>query len=195
MKFGPKALWFVWPAWTLFRRLLGFIGRDNTLPLQETALVIEGDLVRFRLPILDLFIQRAFAERSLITIPYSRIVRLTHARYIAAKVLYWLPAAAVYALMLRAVWDAMDPAGSAYVLTLMGLLFLLIGYLVHRFFRARHVLTFRRADGKRCVVCFCLTRRKQRRRFVELLKANRDAARKLPTLAEPGAIREAARRG
>lgn len=195
MKAGPKALWFVWPAWTLFRRFLGFIGRDNTLHLQETALVIEGDLVRFRLPILDLFVKRAFAEHSLITIPYSRIVRFTRARYIAAKVLYWLLAAAVYALVFRTVWDTLDPEGSAYVLTLTGLLFLLIGYLVHRFFRARHVLVFRRADGTRCVVCFCLTRRKQRLRFVELLKANRDAARRPPTLGEPGKPREAARQG
>lgn len=194
MKFGPKALGFVWPVWTPFRRFLGFIGRDNTLHLQETALVIEGDLVRLRLPILDMFVKRAFAQHSMVTIPYSRIVRLTCPQYLTVKVLWWLLAGMLFA------WTAwgsltLDPMGSAYYLTLIGLLFLLIGYLVHRFFRSRHALLFRRADGKRCVVCFCLTRRKQRRQFAELLQANRDAARALPAPAEPGQAREAARQG
>ena len=48
MKFGPKGLWLTWPIWTPFRRHLAFLGRGGTLHLQETALVIEGDLLRFR---------------------------------------------------------------------------------------------------------------------------------------------------
>jgi len=92
------------------------------------------------------------------------------------KVLWWLLAAALFAIYVPGLWDPRDPMWSAYSLLLVGLLILLLGYLVHRFFRSRHALSFRGADGKRRLVCFCLTSRKRRRRFVELLQANRDAA-------------------
>jgi hypothetical protein len=74
MKFGPKGVRFTNPVMTLAGKCLTFLGRQNTLHLQETALVVEGDLRRFSLPIFDLFIQRALCEWSLVTIPYSRIV-------------------------------------------------------------------------------------------------------------------------
>jgi hypothetical protein len=183
MKFGPKGLAFTWPAWTLFRRHLAIIGRDNTLHLQETALVIEGDLIRFGLPVFDVFVKRAFAERSLVTIPYSRIVGLTRACYITVKALWWLLTIAVFATIASTVWDPNNSGDSLYYLGLVGLMLLLQGYLMHRFFRSRHVLLFRRADGDRCVVCFCLTSRKRRRQFVDLLRTNRDAARALATPA------------
>jgi hypothetical protein len=177
MKLGPKNLVFTWPVWAPFRRHLMFIGRDNTLYLQETALVIEGDLIRFWLPILDLFVKRALVERSMVTIPYSRIVRVVYARYVMAKVLWWLLAAALFAAYTPTLWDPRDPGWSTYTLVLVALLLLLLGYVVHRFLRPRHALWFRATDGKRRLVCFCLRSRTQRRRFAELLRANRDAAR------------------
>jgi hypothetical protein len=190
MKFGPKGLWLTWPIWTPFRRYLPVLGRGGTLHLQETALVIEGDLIRFKLPVLDLFVKPAFAERTLVTIPYSRIVRLRYARYVTVKVLWWLLAGALFALYARALWDPLDPGWSLYCLLLLGLLFLLLGFVVHRFFRPRHALWFRGADDKPRLVCFCLTSAERRRQFAELLRANRDAAR---TLTVPGATREAVR--
>jgi hypothetical protein len=186
MKFGSKGLTFAWPVWTLFRRHLAFIGRDNTLHLQETALVIEGDLVRFSLPVLDMFVKRAFADRTMVTIPYSRIIRLKRARYVVAKVLWWLLAAAVFAWVAAAAADPRDLVGTVYYLSLVGCLFMLAGYLVHRFLASRHVLLFRRADGKRCVVCFSLKSSKRRRQFAEVLQANRDAALSLAS-PPPGA--------
>ena len=194
MKFGPKKLVFTWPAWTLFRRFLVFVGRDNTLHLQETALVIEGDLVRFTLPVLDIFVKRALAERSMVTIPYSRILRFTRVRYVTVKVLWWLLAAGLFAVYVPAVWDPLDPFWSSYMLVLIGLLLLLAGYLIHRFLRSRHALWFRGADGGRRLVCFCLTSAKERRRFAELLQANRDAVRALAA-APAERAREAARQG
>ena len=71
MKFGPHGLEFTAPAWAPCRRRLTFLGRGNTLFLQETALVIEGNLLRFKLPVLDRYIQRAFCEWSTVTITVS----------------------------------------------------------------------------------------------------------------------------
>ena len=90
MKFGPHSLRFLAPVWTMFRRYLVFVGRTTTIHLQETALVIEGDRRLFTLPILDMFVQPALSERSMVTIPYSRILRHVHARYLAVKIITWL---------------------------------------------------------------------------------------------------------
>ena len=193
MKFGPQGLRFTWPFWTPFRRLLAFLHCGGTLHLQETALVIEGDLIRFRLPVLDLFVKPAFAERTLVTIPYSRIVRLSRPRYVTVKVLWWLLAGALFAVYAPSLWDPFDPGWSLYLLALLGLLFLLLGFVVHRFFRPRHALWFRGADGRPRLVCFCLAPAKRRRQFAELLQANWDAARALA--ARAGEAREAARQG
>ena len=75
MKFGPRDLRFAYPVWASFRGVVVFIGRRNTLHLQETALVIEGDLLRFQLPVIDWFVRRVFCEWTMLTVPYSRIVR------------------------------------------------------------------------------------------------------------------------
>src|SRR5262249_48435011 len=151
---------------TLFRKGLAFVGRQNTIHLQETALVIEGHLLRFKLPIVDRFIQRAFCEWSMVTVPYSRILRHTYRRYLIVKVLCWLFVAALapllgYAhLVLRV---------DLYSVMMPGLLLFLVGLLFHLLFRPRHFLVFRGADGKRYVVCFRFTSRKQRQQFVGLL--------------------------
>jgi hypothetical protein len=179
MKFGPKALRFTLPAFAMFHRYLWFVGRDNTIHLQETAAVVEGDLVRFSLPVLDLFVKRAFAERSMITIPYSRIVRHVHQTYLAAKLIWWLLAAAALAWCYFAFDDGGAPELTLYICGIFALILLVLGVLVHWVFHSRHALTFRRADGKRSVVCFRFTSRKRRREFMDVLKANREGARAL----------------
>jgi hypothetical protein len=175
MKFGPQSLRFM-RASTLFRKNLAFVGRQNTIHLQETALVIEGHLLRFRLPIVDQFVQRAFCEWSTVTVPYARIVRHTYHRPLIVKVLWWFFIGPVAALVgfatlgLERDWFA---AGmSALLLCLASWLSLMV-------FRSRHFLVFRRADGRRCLVCFRFTAREQRQKFVSLLEANRRAARAL----------------
>ena len=70
MKFGPRELRFTYPVWASFRGLVVFVGRRNTIHLQETALVIEGDLLRFQLPVIDRFVRRVFCEWSMVTVPY-----------------------------------------------------------------------------------------------------------------------------
>jgi len=183
MKFGPRHLRFTYPVWASFRGLVVFIGRRNTLHLQETALVIEGDLLRFQLPIIDRFVRRVFCEWSMVTVPYSRIVRHRYCRYQTVKVLWWLFAAAAAGLLGLAV--VMQPQKEyAAPLTLL-LVLLVLGVLLHFVFRPRHVLTFRGADGKRRLVCFRFTSRRERKKFLGLLKANLEAVRALRPTAPP----------
>jgi hypothetical protein len=177
MKFGPRDLRFTYPVWASFRGVVVFIGRRNTLHLQETALVIEGDLLRFQLPIIDWFVRRVFCEWTMLTVPYSRIVRHRYCRYRTVKVLWWLFVAAVAGLMGLAV--AQGPPKEYAALAMLLLALFVMGLLLHWVFRPRHVLTFRGADGRRRLVCFRITSRPQRQKFIGLLKANLDAVKAL----------------
>ena len=70
MKFGPRDLRFTYPVWASFRGVVVFIGRRNTLHLQETALVIEGYLQRFFFfVIIDRFFRMALSEWTTVTVP------------------------------------------------------------------------------------------------------------------------------
>lgn len=62
-------------AFMTYRRTLGMSGK-GTLHLQETAMVLEGGLPRFRVPFLGGWVLEAIlAERTVRTIPYSAILR------------------------------------------------------------------------------------------------------------------------
>jgi hypothetical protein len=187
MKFGPRELRFTYPVWSAFRGLVVFIGRRNTIQLQETALVIEGDLLRFQLPIIDRFVRRVFCEWSLITVPYSRIVRHRHCTYRAVKVAWWLIAALVAASL--ALLNALSPHKEYGALALLLLCLALVGVLVQLLFRQRHLLAFRAADGKRRLVCFRFTSPQQRKSFVSLLTVNLDAVRALEAAATTAAVK------
>jgi len=186
MKFGPRNLRFALPLWTIFRRPVRFLRKGNTMHLQETALVIEGDLLRFRLPIIDQFIQRALSERSMLTIPYSRILRHRYCRYWTWKGLVWgwggLPFLLLpMALALSTVdsWRDLLTVDFFVSIALAAVGMILCGVLAHLLFRSRHVLVFRQANGKCALICFRFTDRKSREKFMALLQANQEAARSL----------------
>ena len=176
MKIGPNKLRFFYPVWTLFRGQMTFLGKENTLHLQETALVVEGELLRLRLPILDRFVQRVFCEWSMVTIPYARIVRHTYCTYATAKILWWLLVAALLGFLY---WSRSltAPGGEVSSVVWIGLVMLLLGWMVHRLLLPRYIVVFRQADGKRRLICFRLLSAKQRKQFTQLLKANRATAR------------------
>jgi hypothetical protein len=187
MKFGPRELRFTYPVWASFRGLVVLVGRRNTLHLQETALVIEGDLLRFQLPIIDRFVRRVFCEWTMVTVPYSRIVRHKYCTYRTAKVLWWLlvAAAAGFLGFVLATLPKKEPAALAALM----LVLVVLGLLLHFVLRPRHVLTFRGADGKRRLVCFRFTGRPQRNQFICLLTANLDAVRALPAASPQGPVK------
>ena len=72
--------------WFTRHRML-FVGKRNTLQLLETALVIEGYLMRLFFPLVDAFFRRPLSEWSTITVPYSRILRFKHAPMIIPRVI------------------------------------------------------------------------------------------------------------
>jgi hypothetical protein len=193
MKFGPKALRFHRPFFMPFTKRLAFVGRQNTIHLQETALVVEGDLMRLRLPFFDWMVQRALAEWSMVTIPYSRIGRHTYATYIVWRVLCWLVTIPVVGLIMMP-FVMMAGEADPYFLLVGVVLLVLVGVLIHLLFRPRHILRFLHADGKPRVICFYFRSRKQRLKFTELLKENRKAAGDaLPAGERPADAKGAAR--
>src|SRR5262245_36202943 len=62
------------------RKVVRFGGRRGSIQIQETALVVEGELLRFTFIIgLEWLFRRALSEWTTVTVPYSRIdsVRLS----------------------------------------------------------------------------------------------------------------------
>jgi hypothetical protein len=160
--------------------------------LQETALVVEGYLQRFRIPIVDRFIRRMLCEWSMVTIPYSCITRHVYIKYMIPKtlaILGWLLLVAMpgYYALLTLSNSANDPSWLMLtgVCTVLGGL---LTYLLFRLFQSRQRLDFVRADGSHCSIYFCFSSQKQRLLFTQTLKANRELARgtrpKEPALAE-----------
>jgi len=174
MKFGPKGVRFTNPVMILIGKCLIFLGRQNTLHLQETALVVEGDLKRFSLPIFDWFVQRALCEWSQVTIPYSRIVFCVNRRYLIVKSLFWLSVLALLSGLLLLEGKIEEKIQFALFI---GAFLCGLGVLVHFLFRPRFHLVYRQATGGRCRLCFRFHSRKQQKEFVRRLADNRAAAR------------------
>jgi hypothetical protein len=178
MKFGPKGLRFLAPVWPHFRGHRYFLARQSTIHLQETALVVEGYQMRFRLPLVEWPIRGLLSEWTTLTIPYSHIVWHVHQRYRIAKTLYWLGGAVVLLLgVMLLAYSAGRPGANASVMLLLLLVFaiglVLFGILVHLVLRPRHLLAFRGEDGKQQLLCFRFQSPKHRREFLQLLQANR----------------------
>ncbi len=183
MKLDPRSVRFVTPFLPLGRspRLTG---RQNTLHLQETALVIEGEVLKIAMPIVDSIFQRALAGWTTITVPYSRIVgyRLLKRRVIFALAVFvaWFPTILTVIPTLiahqrdrsGATLDQVIPVLMALFvsLTLTGLAWIFLPTLCR--------LTYRRADGRRVQITFRVRPRKVREEFANLLERNRAAAAK-----------------
>ena len=97
MKLDPKKVRFVPPFLDLgvFSVGLRFVGRENTVHLLETALTVEGNLLKVGLMGLEILFRRALAEWSALTVPYSRIEQARFVRFpvlrVAALVVAALP--------------------------------------------------------------------------------------------------------
>jgi hypothetical protein len=180
VKLDPRNVRFVPPLFAPFGRSPRLGGRQNTLHLQETALVIEGEVLKQTMPIIDSIFRRALAGWTTITVPYSRIVEHRHLRRrvmrVLATLLFLFPVLPFVAPPFlsrgrgRADAFAFVPVGVFVGLTLTGLAWWLLSPLER--------LDFRRPDGRRVRVFFRIRRRKVREEFTELLRRNRAAAAK-----------------
>ena len=105
MRLDPRKVRFVAPMFHVgvFGGAVRFVGRENTVHLQETALVAEGNLLKVGLLGLEILFRRALAEWSAVTVPYSRITAARYVRFPLLRVI----ALVVLALCLG------DPAGAS----------------------------------------------------------------------------------
>jgi hypothetical protein len=176
----PKQVRFVAPFLSgLMPGRLAFYGNRNAVHLQETALVVEGELLRFHFLGLERFFARALSEWTTVTVPYGRIVRVKYRSKIVVRVLLVLPAVLFGLLAVVAVKD-MKPADLTGPITLLVGCLLLIGlilYLVLRRLVPTYTITFRSKDGKKRAFSFAVRSKAARREFDAALAAYRDAAR------------------
>ena len=190
MKVEGKQIRFLMPtAWFTRSRLL-FAGSRHSLQLLETALIIEGYLMRLFFPVVDRFFRQALSEWTTITVPYSRILRFKHRPMtlprVIVTVLLWLP---VLLALIGAVLSppANDGGAGLLVFLILALLILLLTLVCNLWLLApRSYLWFRQGDGGRALVVFRIRSRKRQKAFVELLRANCRTARErgLPQATE-----------
>jgi hypothetical protein len=164
----------------VFTQGLRFAGREKTVQLQETALVVEGNLLKVGLLGLELVFRRALAEWSSVTIPYSRITRV---RYIRLPLLRLIPLAYLglwFLLMVFLLTQGRETAMLAVVSfsagVIPGLLAVFTLFRVH----SRFMINFRSRDGRRTQLLLHISNKKLRRVFAAKLKEYRNAAKSFP---------------
>jgi hypothetical protein len=150
-------------------------GSRGSLHLQETALVAEGELVRFRYFGVEWLFRRALSEWTTVTIPYARITSVGYRRSRVLGLLLMLAIAVAAAasvtmyLVADDTWKGLLAAApSAIVVAVLGGLTLL-----NR--RSYHV-AFRGKDGRSRVLAFVVRTKRLRRPFLDTLAAHRTAA-------------------
>jgi hypothetical protein len=180
MKLGPKQVRFVRPFWpALFGRTLRFAGRRNTIHLQETALVVEGEILRFHYLGLERLIARALSEWTMVTLPYSRIASVRYRSHLGLRLAILLAAAALSTLAMRlpwtpsGEWTSLDMVADALVAVPVVVLAGLIWWGI----RSSYALVFRSKDGARIRLCFVIRSKAQRLAFDTVLGSYREASR------------------
>jgi hypothetical protein len=174
MRLDSRQVRFTQSFWPAVRsRVLRLGGRRGSLHLQEPALVLEGELLRFRLFGVEWLFRRALSEWTTVTVPYSRIVAVRRSR---AWLLRCLSVVAIAAAWAGAAWaysaaPDMDPLTSIMVV----LVTVPAGYVLVRV-RPTVTVVYRPKTGRRVRVTFLVRRRATRRAFVEALTAHRAAA-------------------
>jgi hypothetical protein len=175
MRLDPKKVRFVPQLFHLglSEGALRFVGKENTVHLQETALVVEGNLLKVGLLGLEVFFRRALAEWSAITIPYARITKTRFVRFPAMRIIALTVLAACF--LLPAIGFMVNPViglTEAIVAVIPALLALYVALRVP----ARYVIQFRSRNGRRTKLMFRITSTPLRKDFARRLGEYREAA-------------------
>jgi hypothetical protein len=173
MKLDSRQFRFAVPFATFSaRRLVKLGGKRGSLHLQETALVAEGELLRFTFIIgLEWLFRRALSEWTMVTVPYSRIETVRVSKLWPLRVLSALFVVGSTALTAY-LWSS-DFAPPIMVFGFAGTL--LLAYVNLRIRKSIHV-EYSRKDKRRRLV-FQIPRRALRQSFLETLRAHQEAAR------------------
>ena len=173
MKLDSRQFRFTVPFATFSaRRLVKLGGKRGSLHLQETALVAEGELLRFTFIIgLEWLFRRALSEWTMVTVPYSRIqaVRISKLwplRRSLRTPCRWLdrPHRLLVEQRRRAPIMVLGFAGT-----------LLLAYVNLRVRKSIHVEYWRKDRRRRLV--FQIPRRALRESFLKSLRDHQEAAR------------------
>jgi hypothetical protein len=173
MKLDSRQFRFTVPFATFSaRRLVRLGGKRGSLHLQETALVAEGELLRFTFIIgLEWLFRRALSEWTMVTVPYSRIQAVRISKLWPLRVLSALFVIGSIALIAY-VWNS-DFAPPIMVFGFAGTL--LLAYVNLRVRKSIHVEYWRKDRRRRLV--FQIPRRVLRQSFLSTLGAHQEAAR------------------
>jgi hypothetical protein len=158
----------LWPG-TLMVRLGGRLGG---VQLQETALVVEGELMRFNAILgIEWAFRRVLSEWTTVTVPYARIdsARLTSLWPLRAATLLVVAGTAALAAW---IWDA--PYLPAVLIP--GVVLILLLLYVNVRVKPSVRIRFRAKDGRRRLIAFLIRPRRLRRPFLESLQAHRASA-------------------
>lgn len=186
MKLDPKTVKFYPPFLDLglFRPPVRFGGKGSTLQLQETALVIEGNLLKVSLIGLERFFKAALSEWSALTVPYSRILRVKVHRFPLLRLIGVL--LLVIGVCLTGIY--LDNPGRAPLpieMLLTGVVVGILGTLLMIMIRPRLSLKFRRADGSKTTLVVSIGSKRRRTEFIRKLdeyrRGSADYARSRPT--------------
>lgn len=175
LKLDPKKVRFSPPFLDLgiFSVGLRFIGKENSIHLLETALAVEGNLLKVGLMGLEVLFRRALAEWSSVTIPYSRIEKarfglspLVRVALLVVAGLPWLVGAALLAVNVD---TAVLTLICAPIVTVPAL------YVMLRI-RARYTIVFRAKNGRRTRLTFRIASAPLRAEFERRLNDYRRSA-------------------
>jgi hypothetical protein len=173
MRLDQRQVRFVVPFWPSLALKVRLGGQRGSLNLQETALVVEGELIRFSFFGIEWLFRRALSEWTTVTVPYSRIVAVRHVRLWLLRIGSALLTALVWAL---AVWlFRTDPLTGSMVGSLGVVETVLVGYINLRV-RSYHRVTYRGKDGRRRLLTFAVRAKRLRKPFLDILAAHRAAA-------------------
>ena len=156
MKLDPKQVQFRTPILSAFSRsTVPFARKRSTIHLQETAMVLEGDLLQFQYLGIERFFARAVSEYSTVTVPYSRLMKVKYRRK-------WVYRGLVLLI--------------AGFLTLLTALIWLVTYLILRLIPPVYSVVYRNPDGAKRRFSFRIKSRAVRKEFDAALAKYRESA-------------------
>jgi hypothetical protein len=183
MRLDPRRVRFVAPMFHVgvFGGAVRFVGKENTVHLQETALVAEGNLLKVGLLGLEILFRRALAEWSAVTIPYSRITAARYVRFPLLRVIALIVLAVC--LVVPAVVASLSEWAAGLALGIAAVIPAFLALYVTFRVSARYVIRFRTRNGRKTKIMFRITSAKLRAEFDRRLGENRAAAARY---ADPG---------
>lgn len=153
---------------------LRLVGKENNIQLLETALVVEGGLLKVGLLGLERLFRAALSEWTTVTVPYARIEKARLIRWPATRQFGALLVPLVVFLLTASTLGGKGPPDlvAVFLLAPLGLLGAALVWRV----KPQYQVRFRTKDGRRRKFRFRIADRRLARQFDDRLKLYRTAA-------------------